>query len=159
MRAEHINPFIGSLVNAFETMLNCEVRRGPLRLKGQGPAALYDISGVIGLSGKAVGTVVVSLSKEVALKATSIMLMSEATDINEDVVDAVGELTNMIAGAAKAKLEEYDLSISLPSVVTGQDHLLRFSSEVTPICVPFDTDWGPLVLEVGLEVVPEPAAV
>ncbi len=158
MRAEHINPFIGSLVNAFETMLSCEVRRGSLRLKNQGPAALYDISGVIGLSGKAVGTVVVSLSKEVALKATSIMLMSEATDINDDVVDAVGELTNMIAGAAKAKLEEYELSISLPSVVTGQDHLLRFSSEVTPICVPFETDWGPLVLEVGLEVVPEPVA-
>jgi len=159
MRAEHINPFIASLVNAFETMLSCEVRRGQLRLKSQGPAALYDISGVIGLSGKAAGTVVVSLSKEVALKATSIMLMCDATDINEDVVDAVGELTNMIAGAAKAKLEEYELSISLPSVVTGQDHLLRFPSEVTPICVPFETDWGPLVLEVGLEVVPEPAAV
>jgi chemotaxis protein CheX len=155
MRAEHVNPFIGSLVNAFDTMLNCKVRRGTPRLKSQGPAALYDISGVIGLSGKAVGTVVVSFSKPVALKAASILLMSEATEINGDVVDAVGELTNMVAGAAKAQLEEYELSISLPSVVTGQDHLLRFPSEVTPLCVPFDTDWGPLVLEVGLEVVPE----
>ena len=158
MRVEYINPFVKSLVTTFSTMLNCTATRGPLMLK-RDVFPPVEISGVIGLSGKAVGTVVVSLSKEVALKATSAMLMTETTEIDGDVVDAVGEITNMVAGAAKAELSEYELSISLPSVITGRGHEVRFPSNVTPICVPFDTQWGKLNLEVGLEEVAVPACV
>ncbi len=156
MRAEWINPFIASLGNAFQTMLSCPVQRGAVALKN-GHTPKYEISGVIGLSGKAVGTVVLSLSRSVALKAASTMLLYEAETIDADVVDAVGELTNMVAGSAKAQLEEYELMVSLPNVITGKDHEVRFPSNVTPLSVPFDTPWGPLVLEVGL--VPTAAAV
>ncbi len=158
MRAEYINPFIASLSNAFRTMLNCEVHRGQLMLKGQ-QTNRYGISGIIGLSGNAVGMVVLSLSDEVAKRATSAMLLCETDEIDADVIDAVGELTNMVAGAAKAELAEFDLRVSLPNVVTGEDHAIRFPSNVTPICVPFSTEWGDLVLEVGLAPVPHPAAV
>ena len=154
MEAEYINPFIASLDNAFLTMLNCAVRRGEISLKSDG-FPLYEISGIVGFSGKAIGTVVLSLSKSVALQATSTMLISETTEINGDVVDAVGELTNVVAGGAKAKLEEYRLQVSLPNVITGRSHEIRFPSDVTPICVPFETDWGPLSLEVGLAPVRE----
>ncbi len=156
MRAEWINPFISSLSNAFQTMLSCPVQRGAIALKN-GHTPKYEISGVIGLSGKAVGTVVLSLSQSVALKAASTMLLYEAETIDADVVDAVGELTNMVAGGAKAQLEEYELMVSLPNVITGKDHEVRFPSNVTPLSVSFDTPWGPLVLEVGL--VPTAAAV
>jgi chemotaxis protein CheX len=149
MRVEYINPFIAALRNAFLTMLGCEVRRREVSLKND-VAPKFDVSGIIGLSGQAIGTVVLSLSEQVALKAASTMLMCETTEINADVVDAVGELTNMVAGAAKAKLEEYHLAVTLPSVITGRNHAVRFPSDVTPICVHFDTDWGPLALEVGL---------
>lgn len=152
MRADYINPFIQSLCTTFETMLSCEITRGQLYLR-EPNTALHDISGVIGLSGNAQGTVVLSLDKKVALAAASVLLMCEAEEINADVVDAVGELTNMVAGGAKAKLEEYQLSISLPSVVTGTGHEIRFPSNVTPICVPFDSPWGPLKIEVGLAAV------
>jgi chemotaxis protein CheX len=84
------------------------------------------------------------------------MLMCENTEINGDVVDAVGELTNMVAGGAKAKLAEYQLMVSLPNVITGRDHEVRFPSDVTPICVPFSTKWGALALEVGFAPVREP---
>lgn len=149
MRAEYINPFLSSLSNAFSTMLGCQVKRGSLRLK-DGSSTVHEISGIIGLSGKAVGMVVLSLSEPLALKAASTMLMTESTEIDADVIDAVGELANVVAGAAKAELEEYQLSVSLPSVITGRDHDVRFPSNVTPICIPCETDWGPLVLEVGL---------
>lgn len=149
MRAEFINPFISSLSNAFSTMLGVEVHRGDLSLK-EGHKPAHEVSGVIGLSGSAVGMVVLSFSRDLALKAASAMLMVEATEIDDDVTDAVGELTNMVAGAAKSKLEEYHLSISLPSVITGKDHEVRFPSNVTPICAPFDTPWGPLTMEFGL---------
>lgn len=156
MQIDYINPFIASLSNAFLTMLGCELRRGTLSLKDD-TSPRYEVSGVVGLSGKAVGTVVMSLSENVALKATSTMLLHETKGIDADVVDAVGELTNMVAGGAKAELAEYELMVSLPSVITGREHEVRFPSEVTPICVQFDSEWGGLALEVGFAPVPEPA--
>ncbi|MBX3433610.1 MAG: chemotaxis protein CheX [Pirellulales bacterium] len=155
MQAEHINPFLRSLSSAFSTMCGCDVRRGPLARSSSGMRK-FPISGVIGLSGRAVGTVVINLSEEVALKAASALLMIECTEINDDVIDAVGELANIVAGAAKAELEEFDLSVSLPNVVTGVDHMIRFPTNAQPIVVPFESDFGPLQLEVGLEVVSAP---
>ncbi len=155
MKAEYINPFITSLGTVFRTMLQCEVKRGQISLKNQSQPN-YPISGVIGLSGNAVGTVVLSMSEQVALKAASTMLMTECTEIHADVLDAVGELTNIIAGRAKSQLEEFQLSLSLPNIITGHDHNIRFPSNVVPICVPFETPWGPLTLEVGLAPVVEP---
>ncbi len=158
MKAEYINPFMSSLSNAFETMLSCPVHRGKLAFKSA-ETPVFEVSGVIGLSGSAVGTVVLSLSREVAIKAAGAMLMIEATELNSDVVDAVGELTNMVAGAAKAQLEELKLSISLPNVIIGIGHEVHFPSNVTPICVPFTCEWGPLAIEVGMVPVPEMAEV
>jgi hypothetical protein len=40
--------------------------------------------------------------------------------------------------------------MSLPSVVTGADHCVAFPKEVTPTCIPFDSPWGPAVVEFGL---------
>ena len=153
MKAEYINPFITSAVNAFQTVLSCEIRRGVPTLKSN-TKPQFDISGVIGLSGSAVGTVVLSFSSNVALQAAGTMLLTDMTEINSDVIDAVGELTNMVAGGAKAQLEHLNLSISLPNVITGLGHEVRFPSNVTPIVIPFDSDWGPLTVEVGLSEVP-----
>ncbi len=158
MQVEYINPFVTSLANIFETMLNCKPRRGEISLNHERTPKHF-ISGVIGLSGKAKGTVVLSLSKEVALKATSAMLMVETTEMNADVIDTVGELANMLAGGAKSELEQYKLSISLPNVVTGEGHDICFPHGVTPIHIPFETDWGPLSVEVGFVAVAEPVEV
>jgi chemotaxis protein CheX len=85
------------------------------------------------------------------------MLLTPADEVTEtEMVDAVGELANMVAGAAKARLEAFELSVSLPSVITGKAHTVRFPSNVTPICVPFETGWGPLTLEVGMSSVMAP---
>lgn len=150
MKAEFINPFLTALARAFDTMLGCQVERRELTLKTPGPPH-HEISGVIGLSGHAMGLVVLSLSKSVALQAASTMLMTTATEIDDDVIDAVGELANVVAGGAKAQLEEYHLSVSLPSVVTGDGHAVRFPSTMTPLCVHYETPWGPMTLEFGLE--------
>lgn len=158
MKAEYVNPFIVAAGQAFNTMVNCPIRREGLSLKDNVTPS-HEISGVIGLSGRAAGTVVLSFSESLALQAAGAMLMTEFTELTSDVVDAVGELANMVAGAAKAQLEELQLSISLPNVITGKGHIVRFPSNVKPICVSFATDWGPFTLEVGLEPVAEPALV
>lgn len=149
MNVEYINPFISSAVTVFRTMLSMELQRGPLSVK-RGLQPNHDISGVIGLSGRARGTIVLSLSREAAIEAASRMLGERPLEINADVADAIGELTNMIAGSAKAQLEHLSMSVSLPSVVTGKSHCIEFPRHVTPICIPFDTDHGSISVEVGL---------
>jgi chemotaxis protein CheX len=149
MRADYINPFIEALSRTFSTMLDCPATRGGLRLKDRQESE-HDISGVIGLSGQAAGTVVLNFSEGVALRAAGHMLMAEYESIDQDVQDAIGELTNMVAGAAKAQLEEYQLSISLPNVISGAGRAINFPSDVPALVVPFDTPWGPISMEVGL---------
>ena len=114
-------------------------------------APTYDISAVIGFTGKANGAVVFSVSKSVAFMATETMLENEVQEINSDVIDAVGELANMIAGGAKTALSNYEMSLGLPSVVVGRDHSIQFPSNVQPICVLFDTPSGPIAIDVGLD--------
>jgi chemotaxis protein CheX len=155
MKVEYINPFLESTISTFKTMLGCVLTRGiPYVKNGSQPE--HEVSGVIGLTGKAQGTVVVGLGREAALRATEAMLQERPPEINGDVVDAIGELANIIAGGAKAQLEHLDLSVSLPSVITGKGHCIQFPTKVTPICIPFDSDWGLITVEVGLS---EPHAI
>jgi chemotaxis protein CheX len=158
MKVEYINPFLASTIAAFDTMLGCTLTRGTPYLKN-GTQPQHDVSGVIGLSGKAQGTVVLGLSREAAMRAAEILLQEPQAEINSDVSDAVGELVNIIAGRAKANLEHLNLSVSLPTVITGRFHCIEFPKKVTPICIPFESPWGDITVEVGLHELPTAAPV
>jgi chemotaxis protein CheX len=148
MQVEFVNPFLSATTDVFRTMLACELSRGTLSLK-QAHTPEYEVSGLIGLTGTCQGMVVVSLGRETAIAATEILSGERPDGLNEQVVDAVGELANMIAGAAKAQLEEKRLSISLPSVICGKNHLIKFPSNSTPFLLPFNSSMGPISIEVG----------
>ena len=147
-RIEFINPFIIAVSKTLETMAGCKVVREAPQIK-KGKTALHPVSGIIGLSGVIVGTVVLTMSEALALKCASAMLMEDYKEFNPDVFDAVGELTNVIAGNAKAQLEDYRLSLSLPNVIYGKDAELRFPERCQPISIPFQTDFGPMAIEIG----------
>ena len=134
MKVGYINPFITSVISLFDTMLGVKLTRGQPFVKGS-IVPEHDISGIIGLTGRAKGSVVLSLSKESALRATEVLLAEQPEDINDDVVDAVGEMANIVAGGAKAQLEQLAMSVSLPTVITGKNHLIGFPSEMKPVCI------------------------
>src|SRR5690606_7264505 len=136
-------PFILSAVEVFSTMLQCNLTRGKLSVS-TGNQPTLDISGVIGLSGKASGTVVLSLSRKVAMAATEQMLSQKCDTINGDVIDAVGELTNMVAGRAKSGLAHLAMTLALPTVVTGKNHVISFGSATQTIRIPYTSEWGEL---------------
>jgi len=52
------------------------------------------------------------------------MLGEEITDLNADIQDAVGEITNMISGAARKNLEAkgFNITAAIPTVVFGKGH-------------------------------------
>lgn len=149
VKAAHINPFLASTLEVFSTMLGAKLTRGELSLSVNFQPQ-HDVSGIIGLSGKASGTVVVSLDRDVAIAVTERLLGERPATINADVVDAVGEIVNMIAGRAKSNLEELAMTLSLPTVITGKNHVIQFGSSAQTICIPYVCEWGQLSLEVGL---------
>jgi len=146
---DYINPVVAGLEEVFSTMLNCTIERTGLGLM-ENCQALYPVSGIIGISGKGVGTVVLSMQPAVAIKATETMLMTDGvTTVDNDVLDTVGELTNMVCGNAKAKLAQFQLSISLPNILNGEDCWLHFPQKSHPISIPFKCPWGLLALQIG----------
>jgi len=149
IKTEYINPFIESVTHVFRTMLNLDVKRGALYFK-DGFQPSLEITGVIGLSGIAKGSVLLGVSKSVAMSATELLLGEKVSVIDSNVVDAVGELTTMIVGAAKAKLESLNLSMGLPTVVVGKNHAVVFPAGIHPIGIPFESDVGKFCLEVSL---------
>lgn len=148
MNVEYINPFITSTMKVFSTMLNVELTRGRI-YKKESFNPECEVSGIVGLSGRARGTVVLSLNRSTAIAVAEILLGERPPEINRDVVDAVGELANMVVGAAKVQLEEFELSLTIPTVIAGKCFCVEFPSNVPPICIPFDSPWGALTVEVG----------
>jgi chemotaxis protein CheX len=149
MKVEYVYPFLASAISTFELMLKCTLTpREPFLRTPFEPD--HEVSGVIGLSGHAKGAVVLSMCREAALSASEALLGERPKEIDRDVTDAVGELTNIIAGNAKAKLEHLGLSVSLPAVFVGSRHALELPHRTDPVYIPFDSPWGCVALEVEL---------
>jgi chemotaxis protein CheX len=145
----YLPQIVEATTSVFEMMLGTTVSPlEPLEFGADWPD--HEISGIIGLSGRVKGLVALSLTREAALSATESMIGGRPANLDASVVDTVGELTNMVAGMVKSRLADLGLNMGLPSVVTGKAHCIVFPSNVVPLCVPFDSPWGPVVVEFGL---------
>lgn len=148
VKVEHINPFVNATIETFKTMVHTEATPGKVMLVS-GSNLKYDISGIIGLSGGAKGTVSLSFPRVTALKVVSSFIGEKQLALDDTVKDGVGELANIVAGAAKKDLTQYKISISLPTVIIGENHRVQGGKEVTPLLVPFDCSFGNFHLVVG----------
>lgn len=146
--AKLIMPFIRSVQNVFETMLQLPVRTGQPSVKAPGEGAA-DVSGIISLSGDVEGSVVLSMPTATAERAVSLFTGADLAHTHEDFADAVGELINMISGGAKAQLGFASVSISCPSVVIGGRHAVFAAKDVTCIQIPCDSDIGSFSVNVS----------
>ncbi len=142
-------PFVGSLIEIFATMFSCPVSARTSETD-EGLHSTRDVTGIIGLNGKADGNIVMSLDREVALSLTESMLGQRPESIDENVVDAVGETINIVVGQAKAKLESLRLNLGIPTVVAGRGQSIRFTGQSAPVWCSFESPWGQIDLCVGL---------
>lgn len=149
MDQSYIIPFIKSVQNVFETMLQLPVQMGQPELK-QGGDSGHDVSAIIGMSGDVEGSVVLSFPTETAERVVALFTGTELDAGHEDFADAVGELVNMVSGGAKAQFGGKEVSISCPSVVVGQSHQVYGRKDVVAISIPCDCDCGLFNVEVSI---------
>jgi chemotaxis protein CheX len=152
INVEFINPFIEATKTVFKTMAQMEADRKRLFLKDD-HKMLGDISGVMGLSGSASGSVVISLPTRLALELVGKMLGEDmGQEITPEVSDGVGEIINMISGQAKASLTKtkYHFQISIPTVVTGTGHEITHKQGTPNIVVLFEANAQTFAIQVCL---------
>ena len=147
-----INPFINATINVLETMAFMTVNAGKPYVKTNN-VAVGDVSGVLGLTGVANGTIAVTFEEKCILTVVSNMFGETMQELNNDIADAVGELTNMISGQARGELEQIGkvFKAAIPSVVTGRNHSIIHYTEGPKIAIPFTTENGDFTIEVCFE--------
>jgi len=146
---ELIVPFVNSVRSLFKTMVNMEMTVERPYVKTDGTTS-YDVSGIIGFSGQIQGSVIVSFAVAAAKKIVATFAGMEMEPGTPDFADAVGELANMIAGAAKKSLGS-SANITVPTVILGQSHGVARLRDVPCVVIPCTTPAGNFALEVSIK--------
>ena len=137
---QYIQPFIEGSEEVFRDLCNTTVKAGRAFFVSKDEfETIWDISGIIGLSGDANGAVALSLKEQTAVTLTKILTGNEHSSIDKFVTDAMGEIINIIAGNVKDIYEKkHRIKITLPSIVKGKSHSVVWPSEKARIiCIPF----------------------
>ncbi|OPY15050.1 MAG: CheY-P phosphatase CheX [Syntrophus sp. PtaB.Bin001] len=149
MDVKFINPFLDGAAEVIKTMAFMDAVAGKPYLK-KDDAARGDVSGIIGITGDATGSLAISFSEPCIWGIVGSMLGETYEETTQEVLDAAGELTNMISGVARTNLEKMGLQVyaAIPSVVFGKDHTIRHILQSPSIVIPFSTSSGEFVVDV-----------
>ena len=106
------------------------------------------LTGCVHISGEWNGTVVVQASASHAQAAAEAMFMADPGSLSEDEVsDALGELTNMVGGNVKSLMPEPS-KLSIPSVTGGENTTVRVPGSTLVDAVTLVGPAGPVHLSV-----------
>ena len=129
-----------SVEHVFTTMLDAQAIPGEATLHDSAPEPSDGVVSFIGLAGPWTGAGSLACSPALASRLCALMLMTEADAVNDEVLDAIAELTNMVVGGAKNDLEPKlgPLGLSIPTVIYGRNFQMKGGAGATWINVPFD---------------------
>jgi len=150
MDAALVNPFIEGALHILDTTAFVKVKPETPFLK-KDRKAQGDISGVIEISGDLEGSAAIIFSKKSILGIVSAMFGEDMTEINDEITDAVGEISNMIAGHVTTKIAEMDkkVKVKFKEIKIGQDAVIEHIEGVEHVlALPFSTTKGKVVIEV-----------
>jgi CheY-specific phosphatase CheX len=104
--------------DTFRNYLNVEIYAGKVERKVDPVDS--DVVGIVGVAGDRVGYIILAAESSAAVTIAKELLMLDDPD-EESIRDAIGELTNNIAGVFKTKYhEEYgNVALGLPLIVSG----------------------------------------
>jgi chemotaxis protein CheX len=111
----------------FTSMLSAQLTRE--NSKNESVAPFDGVMSFVGLTGEWSGTGLLICDSGVACDLASRLLMANCECITDEVLDAVGEVTNMVIGSLKNWLEGHmgAMKMSTPTVVYGKNISSRSS--------------------------------
>jgi chemotaxis protein CheX len=121
-------------------MMDLRVEIGTAYVEAASPSTAEGVMAFVGLAGPWVGSGVISCRSEIACRLSSLLLMAESSEVNEDVLDAVGEIANMVFGNFKtsAEMTVGPLGLSVPTVIYGKHFVSRSLGKSDWIVIPFE---------------------
>ncbi len=151
IKAEHINPFVVATLTTCQTMLGIEVSAGKLSLKTTDTTD-SDVTGVMGLSGKLRGSIVMSFTWDGARSLVKKFLGMDSELSDAEICDGIGEIVNIVGGSAKVELNKMgmNMSVSIPNVIVGRGLTVMKNPAYPTFVVPFDSSIGQFTVEVCL---------
>ncbi|OGR26898.1 MAG: hypothetical protein A2277_17715 [Desulfobacterales bacterium RIFOXYA12_FULL_46_15] len=151
MDATLVNPFIEGTLHILDTTAFVKVKPETPFLK-KSRNSLGDISGYLEISGDLTGSAAVSFSEKSILGIVSAMFGEDMTQINDEIKDAVGEISNMVAGQVTTKIAELNkkVKVKFKEIIMGQDKLIpHIDGAKYVLALPFRTTKGKVVIEVS----------
>jgi chemotaxis protein CheX len=138
-----------SAISVFSTMLGVELGPGEASIERSTPDAIDGVASFIGVAGAWAGTGSVFCSPDLACRLCNQMLMTDNSEVNEEVLDAVAELTNMIVGGVKNDLEAHVgvLGLSIPTVVFGRNFRTKSAGTTDWVVIRFPWEGGILLVK------------
>jgi chemotaxis protein CheX len=121
-----IENLVGATCDVFETMVFRALRRGS-PIDGDALRPGSNVVGTVGFGGSESGLVAFYSTLETAREIAGAMLGLDAAAVNGEVPDAIGEITNMIAGSFRTRMAtDGDVwAISIPTVTMGSDFSIK----------------------------------
>jgi chemotaxis protein CheX len=146
------NPFRDAVHAVFSTMIRLDVTTGqPFRSSSQ---PHHDATATIRLSGDITGSVILSLPQSVASSMISKLAGCDFVPGSPEFSDALGEIANMISGAAKSRYKNRNVSISTPTVSIGPAPRGPDAGQTASLALPFQLRSGGFCLLLDLQETP-----
>lgn len=145
-----VSPFVMSAKEVFSTMLACDCQVSEASTATDG-RTMEMVTSMIGLSGHIVGSLSISFDSGTAIRILERILGIEATEVDDFVRDAIGELANTIAGKGKRDLSQFELALGLPQVIVGEDYALFSPRWARHYWLTLESEIGNGTLDVGFD--------
>ena len=152
MRDKVLHAILTSTQSVFSTMLGMDLTaEEPYENKGAANPTDGVVS-LIGLAGPWMGTGSMACSPKLACKVSGALLMTEYPAVDDEVLDAIAEVTNMVIGNVKTIIEEEVglMGLSIPTVIFGKNFATKSVGSSSWTVVPFTYEGEQLIVQVCL---------
>ncbi|MDD2501926.1 MAG: chemotaxis protein CheX [Geobacter sp.] len=147
-----IKNLIDDTRSVYSTMLGFDLMHLPLEVD---PMEHFQdcVSAMVGLAGTYNGLISIHQPVSLGIKLAEAMLDMELSEVDQDVMDALGEIANMVAGNVKQHLSKggMDIRLSTPSVATGKDYIIC-AKQANSMNLLFDLDEEWILVSIVLEI-------
>ena len=138
----------------FTTMLDMPLAAGNTHRRQHDLSEHFNgVIAVVGLAGEWMGSGGLCCSEDMACNIAGQLLMTEFPAVDREVIDAMGEVANIIVGNVKNELEETMgvLQLSLPTVIHGTNLNTSSGKDQEWTVVDFAGDLGAFSVHLSLQ--------